>query len=190
MSINKMTKGRAGSGRGVSLSLTCASAASVNTLNAVGITVATTLTAPATQLPGLKLQTVRVVLTATGASGTEVDSGVAIPANSFVLHAFVDMATGASSVTPLLDVGTLSTASGGDADGFLVNLDVSTQGGKKGSALATARTLGALSIVGTAASGNEFIQPAFIDIARNVSWTSQAVTSAQNGEIVILVATL
>lgn len=189
MSISKVTKGRAGMGRSAALGLSASSAVSANFVGAINVTAASLMTAPAHAYPGLTLQTIRVVLTATGASGTEVDSGVSIPAKSFVLAAFVDMATGASSVTPLLDVGTLSTASGGDADGFLAALNVSGAGALKGSMLASARTLGALSFVGTAAS-LMFIQPYLNDIARNVSWTSAAVTSAQNGEIVLLVATV
>lgn len=143
----------------------------------------------ALDLPGLSLRTLRIGLAATAASGVEVDTGKKIPAKSVVLGVYVDMATGASSITPLMDIGTLSTASGGDADGLLIGLLVDTVGVKAGSMVASARTVGALGFVGTAAS-MLFAQPPLIDISRNVSFTARAPISAMQGEIVILLGSL
>lgn len=139
-------------------------------------------------LPGMTLRTIRAPIVS-AASGVETSTGAKIPAKSLVLHTLIDLATGASSVTPLLDVGTLSTASGGDADGLLAGINIATAGALKGSMVAGGRTLGALSFVGSAAS-QLFAEPYVCDIERTVSFTPRALLSAVNGEIVILVASL
>ncbi len=139
----------------------------------------------AVALPGVEIRTLAVQLPPTAASNVETPLGVKIPGKSLVISVVVDMATGASSATPLIDVGTLSTASGGDADGFLVGLNVATDGVKAGSMLASARTRGALTFVGSAAS-QFFDQYALIDIDRDLSFTARGVTNAQKGEVVVV----
>src|SRR5688572_17389996 len=87
-------------------------------------------------------------------TGSEQDTGVDIPAKCLVLDAYVDARTAeATGATKTLDVGLLSSESGGDADGFLDGVSVAATGVKTGAATYTdgtsqnyisANTIGAL----------------------------------------------
>ena len=73
----------------------------------------------------------------TGTSA-EVDSEWDLPDNAVLDDAYVEViAAEATGATKTLDVGLLSSESGGDADGFLAGIDVSTTGIKRGSFTAT-----------------------------------------------------
>lgn len=103
-------------------------------------------TIPATALPSvLNLANGKVVIgdgqmflkripIAAGATG-EVDSGWDLPEDSIVHGVFVKVDTAQSSTT--LDVGLLSTESGGDADGFLDGVSGASTGVRQGQFVAT-----------------------------------------------------
>ena len=59
-------------------------------------------------------------------SASEVDTGIDLPANLLVKDAFIKVTT--TDATETLDVGILSSESGGDADGFVLLTDVATAG--------------------------------------------------------------
>lgn len=74
---------------------------------------------------------VKVKKIAIGATptGSEQDSTFDLPAKSVVLDVFVDVTTAeATGATKTLDVGLLSSESGGDADGFLDGVSVAATG--------------------------------------------------------------
>lgn len=72
-------------------------------------------------------------------SASEADSGWDLPAKAVVHHVFVEVTTAeATGATKTLDVGLLSSESGGDADGFLDGVSVATTGLKKGVFASTA----------------------------------------------------
>lgn len=101
--------------------------------------------------PGLDFYRFPVVL---AASTAEQDSGYDLPLDGIVLGAFVDVkvpeATGA---TKTLDVGLASGEAGGDTDGFLDGIDVSSAGLKKGTLASAGQTLGALLRVDESGAG-------------------------------------
>lgn len=71
--------------------------------------------------------------------GTEQDSSWNLPATAIVHDVFVNVTTAESTgTTKTLDVGLLSSESGGDADGFLDGVNVSATGIKRGVATVTA----------------------------------------------------
>lgn len=70
----------------------------------------------------------------------ETDSGIDLPAQAVVVDIFANITTAASSAA-VLDVGLLSSSSGGDADGFIDGLVVDTTGLKP--PVLTATTAGA-----------------------------------------------
>lgn len=74
------------------------------------------------------LRTLKVTITAPG-DGSEQDTGEDLPdlavAHSVFMHVRTAEATG---TTKTIDVGLLSTETGGDADGFLNDVDVSSTG--------------------------------------------------------------
>lgn len=64
-------------------------------------------------------------------SGSEVDTGWDLPADAVVLKVFLKVtAAEATGTTKTIDVGLLSSESGGDADGFIVGLSVASTGTK------------------------------------------------------------
>lgn len=78
-------------------------------------------------------------------TGAEQDSGWDLPADSVVTGVFVNVRTAeATGTTKTLDVGLLSSESGGDADGLLDGISVAATGIKRGSLASTGQTLGAL----------------------------------------------
>lgn len=77
--------------------------------------------------PGVKLKAKRIRISNLGAS--EVDTGWDLPAHSVVLRAYVDIRTEeATATTKTIDVGLLSSESGGDADGILDGIVTSAAG--------------------------------------------------------------
>lgn len=72
------------------------------------------------------------VATIAGGTTAEVDTGFDLPANAIAHEWFLDVKTAeATGGTKTVDVGLLSTESGGDADGFMRAVDVSSTGMKK-----------------------------------------------------------
>lgn len=71
--------------------------------------------------------------------GSEQDTGVDLPTGGIVLDCFVNVTTAeATGATKTLDVGLLAGESGGDTNGFLAAIDVSSTGLKRGVATITA----------------------------------------------------
>lgn len=94
--------------------------------------------------------------------GSEEDTGVDLPIKGVVMGVYVDVLTAeATGGTKTLDVGLLAGESGGDTNGLLAAVDVSTTGVKQGKATRTvgsnevffaSTTLGALLAEFTAGS--------------------------------------
>lgn len=86
---------------------------------------------------GLSLKHKKIPVS-TLASSSEKDGGWDLPADAVVLDVFVNVKTAeATGTTKTLDVGLLSSESGGDADGFLDGVTVATTGIKRGVATVT-----------------------------------------------------
>lgn len=93
------------------------------------------LTATASELNGLDLSAVGMVVKVKKLSisatpdGSEQDTTWDLPAKALVLDVLVDVTTAeATGGTKTLDVGLLSSESGGDADGFIDGLSVASTG--------------------------------------------------------------
>lgn len=79
------------------------------------------------------------------AVATEVDTTYDLPATGVIIDYYLYVATAeATGGTKTLDIGTLSSESGGDADGFFDAVDVSTTGVKLPSLASAAQTRGGL----------------------------------------------
>jgi hypothetical protein len=76
---------------------------------------------------------VKQISISTTPTGSEQDTGWDLPAKSMVIDVWVDVTTAeATGGTKTLDVGLLAGESGGDLDGFIDGVSVSTTGIKKG----------------------------------------------------------
>ena len=72
-------------------------------------------------------------------TGSEQDAGIDLPAKAVVLDVLVDVtAAEVTGGTKTMNVGLLSSESGGDADGFLVGVSCAATGLKRGVATVTA----------------------------------------------------
>lgn len=90
------------------------------------------------------LQVVKVPLPIV-ASTDEQDTGENLQTGDVILDAFVRVETAESTGgAPTMDVGLLSSESGGDADGLLDGVSVGTAGTVRGSLASGGQTLGAL----------------------------------------------
>ena len=118
----------------------------------------------------LRVKRLDIVATPTGA---EQDTGWDLPAKSLVLDVWIDVTTAeATGTTKTLDVGLLSSESGGDADGFLDGVSVAATGVKKGTLLNTGQTLGALSRVDEDGAGGLSPEPHITATAKSVTYTA------------------
>lgn len=99
----------------------------------------------------INLYKFNITAPADGAETTHADD---LPTAGVVLGAWLDVTTAeATGTTKTLDVGLLSSESGGDADGFLVGADVSAVGIVKGTLASAGQTLGALLRVDESGAG-------------------------------------
>ena len=114
-------------------------------------------------------------------AATEKDSGFDLPANSIVLpHPTIRVVD--VDATETIDVGTLSTESGGDADGFVVTVSVATAGVVKGTVLQGSNTLGALfEVQDSANSGDLTHEPHVTAVATSISYTTTAGSDTVSG---------
>src|SRR5690242_16505066 len=88
-------------------------------------------------LDEIKLRHKQIPITA-APTGAEQDTGYDLPAKSVLVAVFVDVTTAeVTGGTKTLDVGLLSSESGGSTNGFLVAAPVSATGIKKGSLVGT-----------------------------------------------------
>ena len=69
---------------------------------------------------------VKIIAAEFGHNTTETDTTIDLPDNAVVMDVFIDVETADTGIT--LDVGLLSTESGGDADGFLDGISVASTG--------------------------------------------------------------
>lgn len=76
-------------------------------------------------------------------SGSEVDTGWDLPADAVVLDVYLKVtAAEATGTTKTINVGLLSTESGGDADGFIAGLSVAATGYFRPSVVHTTHVVG------------------------------------------------
>ncbi len=141
-------------------------------------------------LGGLASRTRKITITAP--TGAEQDSGWDLPTAGFVSDILVNVRTAeATGATKTLDIGLLSSESGGDADGFVDGLSVSSVGLKRFAPAVTAGgtesyisswTRGVFMTVGLPLAGANVVgdvgtyyeKPHMIDAvtARSISYTS------------------
>ena len=118
----------------------------------------------------VKMKKISIAATPTGA---EQDTTFNLPAKSVVLGVWVDVTTAeATGATKTLDVGLLSSESGGDADGFLDGVSVAATGVVKGTLLNTGQTLGALLYVDEDGSATVVPEPHVTGDAVSVTYTA------------------
>lgn len=140
-------------------------------------------------------------------TGSEEDTGIDLPANSIILHNLVNVevtAAEATGSTKTIDVGLLSSESGGDADGFIDGLSVASTGykqpqpvvtvGSNETFYASAQIIGALFragfVAGTDVDGNFGLLAlknhlTAATTARSVSITSGSAFSEFRGNVYI-----
>jgi len=109
------------------------------------------------------------------AATVEQDTGIDLPTGAMVLPNISIVVTEVDA-TETIDIGMLSSESGGDADGFAVTLSVATLGTVKATLANGATTLGALLWVQDSANaGDEAPEARVITAAnRSISYTSSA----------------
>lgn len=111
-------------------------------------------------------------------TGSEQDTTWDLPSKAVVLDAYVDVTTAeATGATKTLDVGTLSGESGGDADGFIDGVSVSTTGVKQISLVSGSVTRGVLlkeTVTGSGSATHSSPRPYSVsaNTARSVSYTA------------------
>lgn len=150
----------------------------------------------------IKIKRIRL---STQTTAAETDTGWDLPASSFVMDVFVKVITAeATESTKTIDIGLLSSESGGDADGFANELSVAatglvrpnvvvTAGGTETyySSVTTGELLRAGYIVGTN-SGSDFglFAPKWHDTdsttARSVTWTASGNQTEFVGDLFIM----
>ncbi len=110
-------------------------------------------------------------------SAAEQDTLINMPAKAIVTGVWLDVTTAeVTGATKTMDVGLLSSESGGDADGFLDNIATTPVGLKQGSLVNGAVTLGALlkeTITDSAAATQSGRKPFLSDsvTAKSISYT-------------------
>lgn len=109
------------------------------------------------------------------ASGAEQDTGIDLPAGAVVLDVFVNVRTAeATGATRTFDLGLLSGESGGDADGFLDNISVTSTGRKVASLVSGSVTRGLLlreTVTNSGAATHSSPQIFPIATARSITYT-------------------
>jgi hypothetical protein len=114
----------------------------------------------------------------------EQDTGIDLPTGALVLPSPSILVT-AIDATETLDVGMLSSESGGDADGFLAAVSLGTLGVVKGTLVNAGLTMGALLFVQDSANaGDEAPEARVITAAnRSISYTASAGSDTFEGFI-------
>lgn len=124
-----------------------------------------------------------------GDGTTETDTGFDLPADGMVLKVWLNVKTvEVTGGTPTVDVGLLSSESGGDADGFLDGVSNATAGLIKGTLDSGGQTLGLLLSVDEDGVGTLVPEEHQLTAvtARSVSWTPGSADHAEFvGDIVI-----
>jgi hypothetical protein len=136
---------------------------------------------------GYGSKTVRLPI-ATTPNGTEQDTGFDLPAKAIVRDVFVDVRTAeATGGTKTMDVGLKAAESGGDTDGFLVGVDCSATGIKKGTLVSTGQTRGALLRADESGSSAFLPEPHVVGAAKSVVYSAGSADWAEfRGDIYVL----
>lgn len=138
-----------------------------------------------------------------GGTTAEVDTGLDLPAKAVVYDVLVDVLVAeVTGTTKTLDIGLLSSESGGDADGLVDGIDVSTTGIKRaGFALSTtwfgSNTRGVLLSSFTAGASADdrglYMEKPFIAgsvTAKSLSYSRGSTLTEFQGKFYVLVAVL
>ena len=143
------------------------------------------------QTNGCALRCKRIAISS-APTGSEQDTGWDLPAKALLLDAWVEATTAeATGTTKTLDVGLLSSESGGDADGFLDGIEVSATGVKLAVLTKGAETVGVLHKYtitdnGTATHPQRRVHNAQSVTARSISYTSGSAFTEFRGAIYLL----
>ncbi len=144
----------------------------------------TTVTATADELNGIDISAVgalakvKKIAISAAPTGSEQDTTWDLPAKSVVLNVFVDVTTAeVTGTTKTLDVGLLSSESGGDADGFIDGVSVAATGLKLASLVSGSVTRGVLlkeTVTGSGSATHSSPVPyaSTANTAKSVSYTS------------------
>jgi hypothetical protein len=124
----------------------------------------------------------------TALSTGEKDTGFNLPSNGVVLGCFVDVDTAeATATTKTIDVGMLSSESGGDADGFLDGVSTATAGAVKGTLASAGQTLGVLLSADESGAGVLVPEPYLLDgVPNSVTYTLGSAHTELVGSIIIV----
>lgn len=129
----------------------------------------------------LQHRVLRLRLTAP-ADGSENDTGIDVPDDAQITNVLLNVITAeATGGTKTVDVGLLSSESGGDADGFLNGVDVSSTGLVQGSLASGGQTLGALLSADEDGAGTLVPEPHLTAsvTAKSVSYTAGSADFAE-----------
>jgi hypothetical protein len=133
----------------------------------------------------IRVQAVRIPLTTL--TNAEVDTGVDLPTGAVILNVFLDIKTvEATASDKTMDIGLLSSDSGGDADGFLDGIATTGLGLNGGSLVSTGQTRGAL--LRDDEDGSGALVPGMhkvVSTARRVTYTPVSDHTELKGAIVI-----
>lgn len=114
-----------------------ATASELNVLDGVTATASELNTSSDLSING-GLVRVKKISISSAPTGAEQDTGWDLPVNSVVMNVFVHVTTAeVTGATKTMDVGLLSSEIGGDTDGFLRGVSVSTTGVKRGGFVST-----------------------------------------------------
>jgi len=140
---------------------------------------------------GLALSAVKLPISNRGAS--EVDTGWDLPAKAVVVDCYVDIRTlEATGSTKTIDVGLLSSETGGDADGFLDGVSTASARIVQGTLAAGTITRGALlrQASGVSVAYSEGKHLADSVAAKSVSYTLGSAHTEIEGDIHIIYSQL
>jgi hypothetical protein len=133
----------------------------------------------------IRKHAVRIPLTTL--TNTEVNTGVDLPVGAIITAVFVDVKTvEASASNKTIDVGLLSSDSGGDADGFLDGVSTAALGLTNATLVSTGQTRGVLMAQNEDGSGA--LVPGshkVVSTARRVTYTPASDHTELKGAIVI-----
>lgn len=131
---------------------------------------------------GLKIRAKAIPLTTV--SGTdEIDTGVEIPAGALIQNVYLDV-NAVDGTT--IDVGLLSSETGGDADGLLDGISTASLGLNAGNLDAAGATLGELLRVDSSGSSSLVPAPHKVGTAKTISYTLGEASPDLKGKIIVL----
>ena len=140
----------------------------------------------ALNIKGFSQKVARIPINNRGAS--EVNTGVKIPALAVVDRVMVDIDTvEATGTTKTISVGTLSTETGGVADGFLYAVSTATATIQPGAMSAATPSRGSLLREFSIATGTaQVVKPYVSNVERTISYTLGSAHTELKGEIFVI----